>query len=98
MYMWQTHLKKTECEPTHLACACPCLSCSYMYLGMALYQLSDFDNAIAAYDKAVSLGPAEPLLHLNYGRWCQDCCHCGMCLCIKTSNCLSEDSTCRNQR
>lgn len=38
-----------------------------MYLGIALYQLSDFDNAVAAYDKAISLGPADPLLHLNYG-------------------------------
>jgi hypothetical protein len=44
------------------------LSCSYMYLGMALHQLRDFDNAAAAYDKAVSLEPAEPLLHLNYGK------------------------------
>jgi Flp pilus assembly protein TadD len=39
-----------------------------MYLGMALHQLSDYDNAAAAYDKAVSLEPAEPLLHLNYGK------------------------------
>lgn len=47
------------------------LLCSYMYLGMALHQLSDFDNAAAAYDKAVSLEPAEPLLHLNYGKQTQ---------------------------
>jgi tetratricopeptide (TPR) repeat protein len=40
---------------------------SYMHLGMALHQLTDFENAIAAYDKAVSLEPQEPLLHLNYG-------------------------------
>jgi hypothetical protein len=39
-----------------------------MYLGMALYKLSDIDNAVAAYDKAISLGPADPLLHLNYGK------------------------------
>lgn len=42
--------------------------CSYMYLGMALYKLSDIDNAVAAYVKAISLGPADPLLHLNYGK------------------------------
>lgn len=50
-----------------------------MYLGMALHQLGDTDNAVAAYDKAVSLGPAEPLLLLNYGErvcrgwWCSCC-------------------------
>lgn len=38
-----------------------------MYLGMTLHQLNDIDNAVAAYDKAVSLEPAEPLVHLNYG-------------------------------
>jgi cytochrome c-type biogenesis protein CcmH/NrfG len=50
-------------------CLCAALLLnSYMYLGMALHQLNDFENAIAAYDKAVSLEPSEPLLHLNYGQ------------------------------
>lgn len=57
--MWQ------QKKPT-LSAAPACLH-SYMYLGMALHQLGDTDNAVAAYDKAVSLGPAEPLLLLNYG-------------------------------
>uniref|UniRef100_A0A383V8L7 Uncharacterized protein n=1 Tax=Tetradesmus obliquus TaxID=3088 RepID=A0A383V8L7_TETOB len=39
---------------------------SYMYLGVALTRLEDYDNAAAAYRKAVSLEPAEPLFHLNY--------------------------------
>ncbi|WIA13166.1 hypothetical protein OEZ85_006758 [Tetradesmus obliquus] len=39
---------------------------SYMYLGVALTRLEDHDNAAAAYRKAVSLEPAEPLFHLNY--------------------------------
>jgi len=45
----------------------PLLFCSYMYLGMTLHQLNDIDNAVAAYDKAISLEPTEPILHLNYG-------------------------------
>ncbi len=51
------------------------LPSSYMYLGMALYKLSDIDNAIAAYDKAISLASADPLLHLNYGRGHHCSCH-----------------------
>lgn len=43
--------------------------CSYMYLGVALTRLEDHDNAAAAYRKAVSLEPAEPLFHLNYGEY-----------------------------
>ena len=48
-------------------CCLVSMCCSYMYLGMTLHQLDDVDNAAAAFDKAVSLDPSEPLLHLNYG-------------------------------
>lgn len=67
--------------------ACTCLSAvpallwclsrsspnSYMYLGMALHKLSDPDNAVAAYDKAISLEPADPLLVHNFGEGAPGC-------------------------
>jgi len=42
---------------------------SYMYLAIALSRLEDFDNACAAYDKAIGVAgsPGEPVFHLNYG-------------------------------
>eukprot|EP00879_Flechtneria_rotunda_P022285 GHRR01023513.1.p1 GENE.GHRR01023513.1~~GHRR01023513.1.p1 ORF type:complete len:155 (+),score=28.66 GHRR01023513.1:292-756(+) len=39
---------------------------SYMYLGVALARLEDYENAVAAYNKAISMNPTEPLFHLNY--------------------------------
>lgn len=38
-----------------------------MYLGVALARLEDFDNAAAAYHKAISMDPSEALFRLNYG-------------------------------
>jgi tetratricopeptide (TPR) repeat protein len=49
-----------------------------MYLGVALTRLEDYDNAAAAYRKAISIDPEEPLFHLNHGEmgWglCVHCC------------------------
>lgn len=44
--------------------------CSYMYLAVTLNRLDDFDNACAAYEKAIQMAgtPGEPVFHLNYGR------------------------------
>eukprot|EP00775_Hariotina_reticulata_P011878 gene11878-12022_t len=39
---------------------------SYMYLGIALTRLEDCDNAAAAYKKAISMDPTEPLFRLNF--------------------------------
>lgn len=39
---------------------------SYMYLAITLSRLDDFDNACAAYEKAIQMD-SEPLFHLNYG-------------------------------
>jgi tetratricopeptide (TPR) repeat protein len=41
---------------------------SYMYLGVALARLDDYDNACAAYEKACQMDPQEPAFRLNYGR------------------------------
>ena len=43
----------------------PTFGKAYAYLAVALSQLEDFDNACAAYDKALELGP-EPVTILNY--------------------------------
>lgn len=43
----------------------PTYARAYMYLAVALSRLDDFENACAAYDKAVELG-ADYLTHLNY--------------------------------
>ena len=34
-----------------------------------MYRLDDFDNACAAYEKAIQMAgePGEPVFHLNYG-------------------------------
>lgn len=42
---------------------------SYMYLAVTLSRLDDFENACAAYDKAITMAgsPGEPVFHLNYG-------------------------------
>lgn len=50
------------------AAALPC-TCSYMYLGIALSQLGDVENARSAYEKAIQLAgeSGEPAFHLNYG-------------------------------
>lgn len=47
--------------------SCPVSCCSYMYLGVALSRLDDFDNACAAYNKAINMDPAEPMFRLNFG-------------------------------
>ena len=39
---------------------------AYMCLAIALAQLEDFDNACAAYEKALELAPGSWLTHLNY--------------------------------
>ncbi|PNW76079.1 hypothetical protein CHLRE_12g548650v5 [Chlamydomonas reinhardtii] len=41
---------------------------SYMYLAVTLARLDDYDNACAAYDKAIQMAgvPGEPVFHLNY--------------------------------
>lgn len=46
-----------------------------MYLGIALSRLDDFDNACAAYNKAISMDPAEPVFHMNYGEQEAACSH-----------------------
>jgi Bardet-Biedl syndrome 4 protein len=38
-----------------------------MYLGVALAKLDDVDNACAAYQRAISMSPEEPIFYLNYG-------------------------------
>lgn len=38
---------------------------SYMYLGIALSKLDDFENAVAAYNKAIAM-ENDPIFHLNY--------------------------------
>lgn len=38
-----------------------------MLLGVVLEQLQDFENARAAYERALQLDPEEPLFRLNYG-------------------------------
>jgi len=43
----------------------PTFGKAYAYLAVALSKLEDFDNACAAYDKALELGP-EPVTILNY--------------------------------
>ena len=43
----------------------PSFGKAYAYLAVALSRLEDFDNACAAYDKALELGP-EPVTALNY--------------------------------
>ncbi len=42
---------------------------SYMYLAVTLARLDDFENACAAYEKAIQMAgaPGEPVFHLNYG-------------------------------
>jgi Bardet-Biedl syndrome 4 protein len=39
---------------------------SYMYLGLALSRLDDLDNAIIAYQKALTMDPTDPLFPLNF--------------------------------
>ncbi|GLI61293.1 hypothetical protein VaNZ11_003647 [Volvox africanus] len=41
---------------------------SYMYLAVTLARLDDFENACAAYEKAIQMAgpPGEPVFHLNY--------------------------------
>jgi Bardet-Biedl syndrome 4 protein len=44
----------------------PDFASSYMYLGIALSRLEDFDNSSSAYDKAIELDANDHLFHLNY--------------------------------
>jgi len=44
----------------------PDFATSYMYLGVALSRLDDFDNACSAYEKALELDPDDHLFHLNF--------------------------------
>lgn len=44
----------------------PTFAKAYMYLAIALSRLDDFDNACAAYEKALEILPGDYLTHLNY--------------------------------
>ena len=44
----------------------PDFASSYMYLGVALSRLEDFDNSSSAYEKAIELDGNDHLFHLNY--------------------------------
>jgi tetratricopeptide (TPR) repeat protein len=61
------------CETCAAVLRCAAVCCSYMYLGVALTRLEDHDNAAAAYRKAISIDPQEPLFHLNYGEQAAGC-------------------------
>lgn len=38
-----------------------------MYLGVTLSQLDDFDNAAAAFTRAITMEPAEGTFRINFG-------------------------------
>eukprot|EP00128_Syssomonas_multiformis_P002047 Colp12_sorted_trinity150504_noHs@1037 len=44
----------------------PNYAMSYMLLGVTLVNLDDFENACAAYEKAIQVQSGEPEIHLNY--------------------------------
>ena len=39
---------------------------SFMYLGVALAKLNNFESAKSAYDQAITMQPGDHLFHLNY--------------------------------
>ena len=39
---------------------------SYMYLGICLHKLGDFDNSVSAFKKAIELDPNDCTVQLNF--------------------------------
>jgi len=63
---------QASAEIAMLSCCVLVQRCSYHHMAVALAHLDDADNAVAAYERALSLDPADAYSHTNYGELHKD--------------------------